>query len=300
MESGTIFDIKRLSVDDGPGFRTVVFFKGCPLDCIWCHSPESIKPEPELVFYDSRCIGCHKCIEVCPNEVHQMSGRGGRIINRDQCEACGQCAYFCYAGALEIKGRTINPEDLYREIEKDKVFYDVSCGGVTFSGGEPLFQPKFLLNILRLCKKGGIHTAVDTSGYAPQRVVRSLIPHVDLFLFDLKCMDDKKHRELTGVSNATILRNLRIIAEGGRDTIISTPVIPGHNSSLENIVQMMWFMKKLGIKKMRLLSLNKLAGSKYKWLGRSYPLEGLEPLGDDWMNRAKALGNDQGIDVQIH
>jgi pyruvate formate lyase activating enzyme len=228
-----------------------------------------------------------------------MSGRGDRIINRDQCEACGQCARFCYAGALEIKGRTINPEDLYREIEKDKVFFDVSCGGVTFSGGEPLFQPKFLLNILRLCKKGGIHTAVDTSGYAPQRVVRSLIPHVDLFLFDLKCIDDTQHKELTGVSNSTILRNLGIVAEAGNDIFISVPVVPGYTSPLENIVQTMLLVKELGIKKMRFLRFNKLAGSKYKWLGRSYPLENLEPLGEDWIKRTRALGREYNIDVRV-
>jgi pyruvate formate lyase activating enzyme len=300
LESGIIFDIKRLSVDDGPGFRTVVFLKGCPLNCIWCHSPESIKTKPELVIYESRCIGCSRCAEICPNGVIQVTSGGERRIQRDLCAACGLCTRSCYAGALEIKGHRIGADDLHRKIEKDRVFYEVSGGGVTFSGGEPLAQPKFLLDLLRRCKAGGIHTAVDTSGYASQKFVLSVIPYVDTFLFDLKCMDDAKHRELTGVSNSIILRNLRIIAQEGKDVIISVPVIPGYNTSLENVAQTMWLMKKLGLKTMRLLSANRFAGSKYKWLGRPYPLEGLEPPDEDWMNRAKALGSDHNIDVHIH
>jgi pyruvate formate lyase activating enzyme len=299
LEEGIVFDIKRLSVDDGPGFRTVIFLKGCPLSCIWCHSPESIKAKPELVVYESRCIGCGRCVEICPNVVHQASDGGSRRIDRERCTACGQCTQSCYAGALEIKGQRIDAENLYHEIEKDRVFYDVSGGGVTFSGGEPLFQPKFLLDILKRCKKGGVHTAVDTSGYASQKVVRSILPHVDTFLFDLKCIDKTKHRELTGVSNSIILRNLKIIAETGTDIIISIPVIPGYNSSLENLVQTMGLMEKLRISKMRLLSFNKFAGSKYKWLGRSFPLEKLEPLGEDWINRAQALGKDHSIEVGV-
>lgn len=299
MEHGIVFDIKKTSADDGPGLRTVVFLKGCPLRCIWCHSPESINSKPDLAVYESKCIECNRCIEVCPNGVHLLNKEGERLILREKCKACGVCVQYCYAGALDIKGKKIQSDDLFHEIEKDRVFYDISGGGVTFSGGEPMFQPSFLLDILRQLKTAGIHTAVDTCGYASPDIVQSILSFVDLFLFDLKCMDERKHRELTGVSNDTILRNLKIIAGSGIDVLVSFPIIPGYNSSFANLSQTMQFVKEVGIKKMRLLPYNKLAGSKYKWLGRSYPLEDIEPLGVDWMEKAEKMAKNYGIDLTI-
>jgi pyruvate formate lyase activating enzyme len=297
VAEGVIFDVKRMSIDDGPGFRTVAFLKGCPLRCIWCHSPESMYAKPELVFYESRCIGCGRCIESCPTDVYRVSEAHSRVIVRERCIACGKCARECYAGALDIKGTIMSSRDLYAELVKDKVFYEVSRGGVTFSGGEPMFQPEFLLDTLRMCKAGGIHTAVDTSGYAKDYVVQELMPYVDLFLYDLKCMDEEKHKQYTGVSNAMILGNLRMLAEGGKEIHISVPAIPGFNTSFENVAQTMRLMRDLEIRTMRLLSFNKMAGSKYEWQGRSFPLEDIIPMGEEWSTRVKELGAEFNIDV---
>ena len=300
MTEGIIFDVKRMSIDDGPGFRTVIFLKGCPLRCTWCHSPESVTPVPQIVYYESKCIGCHECARVCENDVHEFSSDGQRVIHWDRCVGCGACAEICYAEALDIKGRYVTAAEIFKLIERDDIFYKTSGGGVTFSGGEPLMQPDFLLEALILCKNHGLHTALDTSGFADPGVVRRILPFVDLFLFDLKCMDTEKHKQYTGVSNKPILENLEHMATASATITVTLPVIPGYNGSLENVSQTMEFMERLGLREMRLLPVNQVAGSKYKWLGKNYALDGLKPKDTEWIDAVRLLGRRHHIRLTFH
>ena len=299
LKEGVVFDIKRMSIDDGPGFRTVIFMKGCPLNCIWCHSPESNKKDPELVFYDTKCIRCKRCFKICPKNALQITENGQIKIDREKCVVCGRCAQICYVGALEIKGKRTSVQEVYQEIIKDRIFYETSGGGVTFSGGEPTMQDKFLLSTLKKCKNNGINTALDTCGYASKDVFEKITPYIDTFLYDLKHMDDKMHKKFTGKSNKRIIDNLKMLAEAGKNIIISVPVIPGYNTSKKNILETMALMKKLNLKELRVLNFNKMAGSKYSWLGKEFPLNNLEPMNEEWLSAIHSLGAKQGLIVDI-
>jgi pyruvate formate lyase activating enzyme len=208
LTTGIVFDIKKFSIHDGPGIRTTIFFKGCPLRCWWCHNPEGLTPEPELMIRANRCIRCDACLDVCP---HGAISRDGDKVFTDvaKCLRCGTCVAACYAEARQIVGQEMAAAQVMAEIERDVPFYDESGGGATFSGGEPLLQPDFLCELLSACRARGIHTAVDTCGFAPWEVLDSVRKYVDLFLYDLKLMDEARHRAFTGVSNALILSNLR-------------------------------------------------------------------------------------------
>ncbi|MBC7222650.1 glycyl-radical enzyme activating protein, partial [Candidatus Bipolaricaulota bacterium] len=221
-QTGIIFDIQRFSVHDGPGIRTTVFLKGCPLRCRWCHNPEGISPHPELMFFDYKCLGCCTCARVCPQkaiifpEAWGENGKSLPQLAREKCTGCGLCAEACPSGAWRLVGQRITVEELVSVLERDLLLYDRSAGGVTFSGGEPLFQPEFLLAALKACKDLGIHTAVDTSGFAPAPLFERIASFVDLFLFDLKPMDEEEHRRYTGASNRPIHENLRVLVRLGK------------------------------------------------------------------------------------
>jgi pyruvate formate lyase activating enzyme len=231
---GTIFDIRRFSIHDGPGIRTTVFFKGCPLRCLWCHNPESQSPFPELILQPNRCTLCGECLEACPNgAIYQ---EGDRILTqRDKCQLCQSCARVCYAEARRFTGQELSLAQVMDEITRDTAFYDQSGGGVTFSGGEPLYQAFFLEGLLAACKELEIHTVLDTCGYAPFQTLERLRGWVDLFLFDLKHLEDAVHRELTGVSNRLILDNLERLAGLGHDIYLRVPLIPGVNDDLDHL-----------------------------------------------------------------
>jgi len=236
LTHGLIFDIKKYSIHDGPGIRTTVFFKGCPLSCWWCHNPESQSPVREMLLRDNRCIRCGACIDTCPH--HAISWDGDEVItDRAKCEQCGTCTAVCYADARESVGREVTVEQVMTEIERDIAFYDESGGGVTFSGGEPLLQRDFLFELLQACKAKEIHTAVDTSGCAAWPTFDRIRPYVDLFLYDLKLMNDDKHREFTGVSNQSILKNLQALSQQGHHIIVRVPIIPGINDDDETVQQ---------------------------------------------------------------
>ena len=266
--TGMIFDIKKFSIHDGPGIRTTVFFKGCPLSCWWCHNPESQALEPEMMFRENRCIRCEACRVVCE---HEAISWDDDVISTDvgKCMLCGDCVEVCYAEAREMIGREMTVAQVMAEIERDIAFYDESGGGVTFSGGEPLWQRDFLADLLRACQEKDIHTAVDTCGFATWETVDSIREYADLFLYDLKLMDDARHQKFTAVSNELILSNLRALAEQGENIILRVPIIPGINDDDENIRQLGAFAATLpNVNQMSLLPYHPTAVEKYRLLRR--------------------------------
>jgi pyruvate formate lyase activating enzyme len=272
---GMLFDLHRFAIHDGPGIRTTVFLKGCPLNCWWCHNPESQSAQPQKLVRSSRCIQCGACVEACPQHGITLEDDGIHS-DRQSCTRCGECVTVCYAGASEMVGYKADVATLMETINSDRVFYDQSGGGVTFSGGEPLSQPGFLREMLMACKTAGIHTAVDTSGYTPWHNLEAILADTDLFLFDLKLMDDNEHKHYTGVSNRLILENLQRLAHSGLAIWIRLPLVPGINDSPANLQALVDFVKPLpGLQQISLLPYHNAAGQKYRGLGQQYLMEDL-------------------------
>ena len=275
--SGTIFDIKRFAVHDGPGIRTTVFFKGCPLRCLWCHNPESMKMERQIVFFESKCIGCGECFKRCPNGALEATPQG-RKYHRDRCTLCGTCVEYCYAEATVMQGRVVSVEEVIEEVKKDMPFYENSGGGVTLSGGEPAMQPQFCIAVLRESKKAGMHTALDTSGYVKWETFSRILEYVDLVLYDIKHMDPLKHKEYTGLSNRLILSNLRRLDKLGIPIEIRMPMIPGLNDSEGNLSATCEFLSGMeNVERIKLLPYHRLGEGKYERLDMEYKLKDLEP-----------------------
>jgi len=297
---GLIFDIKKLAVHDGPGIRTTVFFKGCPLHCWWCHNPEGIHRYPELVLFETKCIGCGECFGVCPQQAHESLPDGARVHHRERCLLCGECVDTCYAEALVMEGREVTAEEVMRELRKDIPFYENSGGGITLSGGEPLSQHEFALFLLKRCKAEGLHTALDTSGQAPWSVFSEILAYVDLVLYDIKHIDDAKHRTHTGATNRQALANLRKVGQCGIPVEIRMPIVPGINDAEEEILCTGRFLAGVkGVRRVQLLPYHKLGQSKYRRLGREYKLLEREPPGRDHMEMIAAWIRPFGLEVQI-
>ncbi|MCP4664343.1 MAG: glycyl-radical enzyme activating protein [bacterium] len=272
--TGTVFNIMRYSVHDGPGLRTTVFLKGCPLSCRWCHNPESQSPNREIVFRENRCIACRECMAVCP--AHAITAPGGMPTAEDGCIDCGACLDACPTEARDAIGREVTVPEVMAEILKDLPFYEESGGGATFSGGEPLAQPEFLAALLRGCREQGIHTAIDTSGAAAFPIIDTIRSLVDLFLYDLKIMDDGRHERETGVSNGVILANLRKLCEAGHAVRVRVPIIPGLTDDPDNLRQLGAFVASLPTPPpIELLPYHAAGMEKYRLLHRP---DGLPPI----------------------
>ncbi len=233
MESGIVFNIQKFSIHDGPGIRTNVFLKGCPLRCIWCHNPEGLEAAPEVEFEGTKCIGCGAC-SICENGCHQFGEDVGHLYNRDQCVRCGKCLEACPAVALKWAGTRQTVDEVMTKVMADKPFYDKSGGGMTLSGGEPLFQPAFALALLKEAKERGLHTAMETSGFASGEVFASMLPYLDLLLLDYKVTGEEEHKKYTGVPQAPILANLARADAFGIDIVLRCPLIPGINMTTEH------------------------------------------------------------------
>ncbi len=292
MTRGIIFNIQRYSIQDGPGIRTTVFLKGCPLRCWWCHNPEGQKKQAELALTPERCIGCGSCVEFCQNAPFSADGDG-------PCRRCGDCADVCPTGARERIGREMTPAQVLEEVLKDRPFYDESGGGVTFSGGEPLMQPDFLLECLEACGRYGIHRAVDTSGYATPDLIRLVAARTELFLYDLKFVDEDRHRRHTGVSSRLILNNLLLLDELDVEVWVRIPVIPGINDG-DDILQMADFLASLRrIRRVHLLPYHRTGADKYRRLGRSYRLGRLMPPSKERMEKLAEPFRRRGLDIRL-
>jgi len=269
--TGMVFDIQRSSVHDGPGIRTTVFLKGCNLRCFWCHNPESWRAGADLMFYPQKCIGCGKCLAICPLGCHSVTPEGEHEIDREKCTACGACAKKCYPGALVLSGKERTVEDVMKSVRADAPFYRNSGGGMTVSGGEPLLQADFTLALLKAAKDESIHTALDTAGHAEFALFERVLPCVDLLLFDCKCMDSAVHKQVTGVGNERILENLYKLGQGSVPVWVRVPVIPGVNDTEENMIALRDFLACLpAVKRVDLLAYHNLGAGKHENLGQAY------------------------------
>lgn len=294
---GIVFNIMHYALHDGPGIRTVVFLKGCPLACQWCHNPESQGLHPELMITVERCTGCGDCLTVCPTGAAVLvDGVPGAT---DACTACGRCVDACLVGARTIAGRIMTVPEVMKELVRDRVFFEESGGGVTFSGGEPFMQPAFLRSLLETCQDEGISTAVETCGMADLAALLAVVDKIDLFLYDVKLMDTTRHGEATGVGNETILTNLAALVAAHAHVIVRFPVIPGLNDDRENVGLMVSMMDRLGLHRIDLLPYHRIGTDKYRRLGRPYELADLQPPSAEAMENIRRAFADAGIEASV-
>jgi pyruvate formate lyase activating enzyme len=295
-----ITNIQGYSIHDGPGIRTVVFFKGCPLRCRWCANPETMRAEVEIGFLARLCTGCGHCFPACPAGAIRTGGNVARV-DRGKCTACGACVEACRYGALVAYGEEMTSEEVFGKVRRDKMFYDTSGGGVTVSGGEPLLHPGFVRDLFERCKAAGIATCVETCGNVPREAIEEVAGLADQFYFDLKVMDADAHERHTGCPNERILANARYLAENGVDLLFRQPLIPGVNDGAGNIEKTAGFMKSLGAGGMRiqLLPYHRMGQSKYAALDRAYPTESVAVMAKDAVETVREAYIAQGVECTI-
>ena len=291
---GMVFDIQRFSVHDGPGIRTTVFLKGCPLRCQWCHNPESWSPDPELSYRADLCLDCLDCVAVCPTGAQQATD-GVHVLDHEACQACGDCVDVCSQGALRVIGGRMSVDEVMAEVLRDGAYYASSGGGLTLSGGEPLAQAEFAWALLRAAKRHGLHTCLDTSGYAPAETLRAVAGDVDLFLWDYKATGEEKHRELTGVEGEPILANLDWLMAHGARVALRCPMIPGVNDAPEHLAAIAALSARYPeLEAVDVLPYHALARHKAEQIGFHAPLGDL-PSADEqtiagWLDELHRLG----------
>jgi pyruvate formate lyase activating enzyme len=296
--TGSVFDIQRFSVHDGPGIRTIVFLKSCSLRCLWCSNPESQHAEPELMYSVTRCLRCGSCIESCERQALTLT-EGGIVVDDARCTQRGMCVAVCPSQALRMSGCTMTVNSVLAEVERDRVFYQHSGGGMTLSGGEPLLQPDFGAALLHEARSRGIHTAVETAGLADAAAVKQVLGAANLILYDIKHMDANRHLAGTGVTNERILHNARVAASLGVPMVIRTPVVPGFNDQAADVLAIGRFVISLGLKEIHLLPYHRYGAPKYTSLRRDYALMGLTvPCPELLQSLRRELGS-LGLDVRI-
>ena len=306
--NGTVFNIQRFSIHDGPGIRTTVFLKGCSLHCFWCHNPEGIAIKPQIQFFPERCITCGECVAACENDANLVED-GQITFDRDKCTVCGECVDTCYAEARILVGKDMSSEEVALEALKDRPFYETSQGGVTLSGGEPVLQPEFSYEILARCHAEGVHTAIETAGNVLWKDLEKLMPVVDLVMMDLKHMDSAKHRDAVGVPNERLLANARnLVTQTDKPILFRIPVIPGVNDTPEEVGAIAQFVRSMSDLRasqgqtaklsLELLPFHRLAGDKYRSLELDNRSKDLVPPSKEKMVELVEAARSYGIDVR--
>lgn len=290
-----IFNIQKYSIHDGPGIRTVVFFKGCPLSCLWCSNPESQDTRIQIICDKTKCVQCLHCIEICPKQAITLSNNHIQIDSK-KCNSCFSCKNSCAKKAFSIEGKSLTIDEVMKEVIKDEMFYEESNGGVTLSGGEVLMQHEFASELLGLLKEKNIHTAIETTGYANNKVFLKFIDNVDLLLFDIKHYDREKHFEATNVYNDIIIENLKVAIERNKEVIIRIPVIPNINSSLDDAEGFCKLLKSVNAKKVNLLPFHQFGQKKYELLNKSYTFENIDQLHEEALIPYKQIFIKNGFD----
>ena len=297
---GKVYDIQRFAIHDGPGIRTLVQMKGCPLECLWCSTPQTQRSSPDLLYIEVNCKKCLHCVEECPEKAIVFSDKEKIEIDRKLCNTCGQCVDACPNQALKLVGEQKTVDQLFQDIMKDSNFYRRSDGGVTIGGGEPTMQHEYVAALLKKCKEMYIHTAMETCGYVKWEQLEKILEHIDLLYFDIKHMDSRIHEEITGIPNEIILKNARKASEM-RPIIIRIPLIPGLNDSEENLLNTGIFASELGenLLRIELLPYHKFGTGTYEQLGREYKLKDVEPPSEEYMNKLKKIIESCGVKVQV-
>jgi pyruvate formate lyase activating enzyme len=293
-QTGVVFDIQRASLHDGPGIRTTVFLKGCPLNCIWCHNPEAQLLKPQLFFFAEKCTACGRCEQVCEHQVHRIEN-GKHWVAFERCDACGKCTQACSQGAVRISGTEMHLSEVMAEVLADRDFYRASGGGLTLSGGEPMTQFAFSLAVLQSARSEAIHTCMETAGYAPAAKFAEILPLVDLFLFDYKLPGSAEHRKYTGVPNELILENLDFLYRSGKDILLRCPIIPGINDTPEHFSSIARLSQKYPhLRGVELLPYHDLGNSKRTQLGLEMTLQGIKTVPPEvsaaWVEQLTNLG----------
>ena len=298
QEQACVFLIQGYSLHDGPGIRTTIFMKGCPLRCFWCQNPESWELGPELMTHDQKCISCGKCAEACSAGAISFSEKEERIIDRRKCNLCFDCVSACPSGALTRVGKWMTVDEIMTEIQKDELLHSRSGGGVTISGGEPLFQHAFLRRLLKACKEKGYHTALDTCGYARWEALEAVLDYVDLFLYDIKHLNPGLHKKATGKSNQRILRNLRKISQSAK-IWLRVPLIPGFNDSDDNLRKVAELGREIGAERVSILPFNTYGEGKWRRIGRKYGKTKTAPPSKEKIEEIRSYIESFGLETTI-
>lgn len=298
--NGNIIDIKKFTVHDGPGIRSTVFLKGCPLSCVWCHNPEGIDSKINLWYFEKKCIGCHRCVAACKNDALAVgSGSPHIIIDREKCTNAGNCAEACPTAALSFDGKTVSRQEVVDALIEDKPFYDKSGGGITISGGDPLLQYEFSLGILKDCKEHKIHTAIETCMYAKKEILEKFLEYVDLFIVDMKIFNSITHKEYTGVENGLIKSNFKFLASKKEHILVRIPLVPGITATKENIGEIAAFVHEINSRiPIELMNFNPLGENKYRLMGKKHGLlKGMKPLPEAELDELYQTIADKGVEI---